>query len=252
MGVCQTAKAVAAGLALALLVGGASQARADLVRDISTGLNSSGTGLLPNFTVDPNYTVTGPGGGPFFGQARVYASVPSSYIDDAALPGSRWDYLVMDPADMTGTFVPSGNYVFRTTVDLTGFDPSTASIRNLLVAADNAFVSVAVNGTVVLSRPLPPPGVVIEEFGPPTAPIALPDFLGLGAFHGGLNTIELTMFNQGFGGGLGPSPGALRVQGTVEATPTGVGVVPEPSTLSLLSLGALALLGYAWRRQRVG
>jgi hypothetical protein len=246
----RTRRTVLLGAALALLLGVVGQAKADLIRDISTGHNSSGTALLPNFTVDPNYTVTGPvSGTTYFGQARVFASVPSSYLNDAALPGSRWDYLVTNPADTSGAFVDSGNYVFRTTVDLTGFDPSTASIRNLLVAADNAFVSVAVNGTVVLFRPLPPPGVVIEEFGPPTAPIALPDFLGLGDFHSGPNTIDLTLFNQGFGGGLGPSPGALRVQGTVEAAPLGPAVVPEPSTLTLFGLCVLGLLGYRWRRK---
>jgi hypothetical protein len=240
---------VICGIMLALSPGVPGQARADLVRDISTGLNSSGTALLPGFTVDPNYTVTGPGGGPFFGQARLYGvgSLPLSYLDDAALPNSRWLYLVTNPTDTSPAFVPAGNYTFRTTIDLTGFDPSTASIRNLQVASDNMFISVAVNGSVLLSRPVPPVGVVVEEFG---SVLSLPATLGLGAFHSGLNTIELTIFNQGFGGQLDPSPGAFRVRGTIEATPTGVGVVPESSSVVLLgpSLVGLALLGRARQR----
>ena len=244
----QTCHRLLSGVALALLLGAPGPARADLVRDISTGLNSSGTALLGNFMVDPNYSVTGPGGATFFGQARVYSSgsLPLTYLNDAALPGSRWDYLVANPLDMTGAFVPAGLYTFRTTVDLTGFDPTTAAIRNLRVAADNAFQSVRVNGTVVFALPTPTPGVVIEEFG---SVRTLPDPLGLGAFQAGMNVIEQTIFNQGFGGALDPSPGAFRAQGTVEATPAGTGgSVPEPSALALLSFGALGLLGGAWRR----
>jgi hypothetical protein len=240
---------VTCGTILALSLGVPGQARADLVRDISTGLNSSGTALLPGFTGDPNYTVTGPGGGPFFGQARLYGvgSLPLSYLDDAALPGSSWLYLVTSPTDTSPAFVPAGNYTFRTTIDLTGFDPSTASIRNLQVASDNKLISVAVNGNVLLSRPVPPVGEVVEEFG---SVLSLPTTLGLGVFHSGPNTIELTFFNQGFGGQLDPSPGAFRARGTIEATPTDVGVVPEPSSVVQLGLGLVGLTLFGRARQR--
>jgi hypothetical protein len=240
---------VPCGILFVLSLSAVGQVRADLVRDISTGLNSSGTALLPGFTVDPNYTVTGPGS-PFFGQARLYGtnSLPLSYLNDAAMPGSRWLYLVPNPVHTSFPFVPSGSYTFRTTVDLTGFDPSTASVHDLQVAADNMFVSVAVNGNVLFSQTVPPVGVVVEEFH---SVRSLPAVLGTGAFQSGLNTIDLTIFNQGFGGQRDPSPGALRAKGRVEATLLPTGVVPEPSAAILFGfgLGSLALLRRARQRR---
>ena len=82
------------------------------VRNISTGLNNSRTALLPSFTVDPNYTVTGPGGRTYYGQARVSgsSSLPAPYINDAALPGSRWDYLVSTPGETGFEETPAAEY----------------------------------------------------------------------------------------------------------------------------------------------
>jgi len=40
--------------------------------------------------------------------------------------------------------------------------------------------------------------------------------------------------------------GAFRISGT----PQGAAVIPEPSTMTLLGLGALGLLGYGWRRRK--
>lgn len=239
---------VLAGAVLLLAAGGS--ARADLVRNISTGFDNQTGGLLAPFTVDSDYTVTGPGGLIYFGQARVAGpSLPGTYLGDAALPGSRWLYLVSNPADMTQSFVPSGDYVFRTTVDLTGFDPSTAQIVNLIAAADNGFVSVRVNDAVVFQRT---PPLTAEEFGPPQGPLSLGN-VGLGAFQSGVNTIELTTRNTGFGFGTGPSPSAFRAVATVEATPLGGpvgGDVPEPAALTLFGLGALGLLCHCWRHRR--
>jgi hypothetical protein len=238
--------------AVVLLAAGAGRASADVVTNLSTGFDNATGTLLAPFTVDAKYQVLGPGGVTVFPQARDATGVPGSYIGDAALPGSRWDYLTLTATSRNPDFVPSGNYDFRTTVDLTGFDSATASIRNLQVATDNFFLSVAVNGTTVLSRSLP--GGVVEEFG---SVLTLPADLGLGAFHSGLNTIDLTIFNQGFGGGTSDSPGAFRASGTVQATPVGSSGgggagIPEPSTLALLGLGALGLFGYRWRRGSPG
>jgi hypothetical protein len=235
-------------MALLVVLALTPSAEAALIRNISTGLNSSGTALLPPFTVDPNYTVTGPGNQTFFAQARVAGpSLPPSYINDAALPGSRWDYLVSTPDETTPEFTPAGEYVFRITVDVTGFDPASVFIENLLVAADNFFLGVRLNGVDLLSR-TPPPGIP-EEFGFVVGPPTIPPILGLGSFLPGVNTIELRMLNLGFGGAPGvPSPGAFRAQGTVQGTPIG-SAVPEPASVMLAAIGGAALLGYRLRRR---
>lgn len=43
--------------------------------------------------------------------------------------------------------------------------------------------------------------------------------------------------------GTGPSPGAYRALATVEGTPLGGVVVPEPGALTLLGIGAAGLVG---------
>lgn len=222
----------------------APAARADLVRNISTGFDNATGTLLPTFSTDTDFTVTGPGGATFFGQARAFGpALPSSYLSDAALPGSRFLYLVTTPGDTGFPFVPSGDFTFRTTVDLTGFDPETALIRDLRTAADNSFVSVAVNGQVVFSRT---PPQTAEEFGS----VLVVGDVGLGAFREGLNTIDLTIRNTGFGFGDGPSPGAFRAQATVEAD-VATQAVAEPSGLALLGFAVVTwLAGRHYRRWR--
>jgi PEP-CTERM motif len=236
---------VAGVLCLVVVGGAACRARADMVTNLSTGFDNQTGTLLSPFAVDTKYAVTGPDGNTYFPQARSQAAggLPLTYLSDAAMPGSRWDYLVLTPASTGNDFVPAGHFVFGTTVDLTGFDASTAQIRGLQVSTDNAFLSVTVNGNVVFSRD--PGSGVIEEFGS----ILNVGDVGLGSFHGGSNTVEFTILNQGFGGtSTGSSPSALRVLADVEAAPLAA-PVPEPSGLALLGLGALSLLGYGWRRR---
>ena len=220
--------------ALALLYGG--EVRAAFVSNLSTGADPVTGSLLPASSADVKYTVTGPGGISFTPLVLTQASLPNTYLGDNAMPGSRWDYLLFSPTD--SSFVPSGNYVFRTTVDLTGFDAATAQISGLQVATDNGFLSAAVNGQAVFTHD---PGTTPEEF---TSILPVGD-VGRGSFHAGLNTVEFTIINYGFGFSQGPSPAAFRAAGTVDASP-----VPSPSSLALLLTGALPLLLSKWRRTR--
>jgi hypothetical protein len=108
--------------ALALLCGGNAQAA--FVSNISTGADPITGALLPAGSTDVKYTLTGPGGVSFTPQVRTQESLPNTYLGDNAMPGSRWDYILFSPTDFS--FVPPGDYVFKTTVDLTGFDAATA------------------------------------------------------------------------------------------------------------------------------
>src|SRR5262249_14517518 len=119
--------------ALALLYSG--EVRAAFVSNLSTGADPSTGSLLPASSTDVKYTVTRPGWIVCTPLVRTQASLPNTCLWDNAMPGSRWDYILFSSTD--SSFVPSGNYVFRTTVDLTGFDAATAQISGLQVSTDN-------------------------------------------------------------------------------------------------------------------
>ncbi|HEX3152952.1 MAG TPA: pesticin C-terminus-like muramidase [Gemmataceae bacterium] len=203
---------------------------APAVFNISTGFDNQANALLDPLTTDSDYVATDANGSHYVAQALAQGTggLPPQYIGDSALPGSRWLYLL----DGNGSYnIPSGHLDFQTQVDLTGLPAAQAQIRDLQVSADNGFVSVAVNGTIVYSRD---PGQSAEDF---THILNLGDS-GLGSFHDGLNTIDFTVNNTGFGFGTGPSPAALRVQGTVE-TPE----VPDTTTTTLATTDAASVEG---------
>jgi hypothetical protein len=206
----------------------AANASAQVILDLSTGWNTAHSALVPNFAADPNYTITGPGSGPFVAQSRNESSVTSTYVGDAAMPGSRWLYAVPSVAETGAFFVPGGNYFFRTNVDLTGYSPADAFLKDLKISSDNAFLQIRVNSAVVFSRPLPAPNPFIEEF---KQVLTLPAQVGLGAFGPGINTVEFQVFN---------GPLAFRMLGGV--------AVPEPSSLLLVAAAAAIL---AKRKRRV-
>ena len=196
-----------------------SSGGATAVASLDTGVDTTNNLLAP-YTVDAKYQVTGPDSGTYFAQARDVSGLPSEYIP--ATTNSRWDYVVTSATSTASEFVTVGNYDFTTTVDLTGFNPATADITGLQVAADNEFLAVTINGQTVFSRS--ENGFVIEDFH---SILSVGD-LGLGAFHSGLNTIQFTVFNQGFGGGnsTSASPAAFLAVGEVEASPMGSGTGP--------------------------
>ena len=152
--------------------------------------------------------------------ATVIQNHPNWLANDAVGgAGSSW----IGPVNPGATNVAAGQYIYRTTFDLSGaFLPETA-ILNLNFAVDNSVTDVLINGQSA--------GIAAGGFGGLLGPYTIDS-----GFVAGLNTLDFLVNNAG----AAPTPGGLRVE------IGGTALVPEPATLGLLGLGALAVL----RRRR--
>lgn len=102
----------------------------------STGTDANGV-LLPDGATDPNWTITAKPG--VAGTFPAFATKP----DPLWFPNrnnSRW---ISTKPDATQGDTP-GNYTYRTTFDLTGFDHTTVQIR-MQVSVDDELVDVKLN-----------------------------------------------------------------------------------------------------------
>ena len=148
----------------------------------NTGVSVNGT-PLPAGVDDPNY--------------QLVAQPGSGLSDVTVTPDGAW--VVGDPTKSrwigvnANTAGPPGNYTYRTTFDLTGFNPATASLSGLM-ATDDAGISIQLNGTTVN---------VNSGFS------ALTPFSFTTGFVTGVNTLEFRLNN----GGGGPNATGLRVEG---------------------------------------
>lgn len=218
-----------------LLAASAAPAADVVVAGVSTGIDRA-TGLqLPNNAPDPDWTVApGADGGSYVGQTLIARSdpLPRVYMPDAASTHSRW-VVINSGAGLEGFSVPGAGYNFRTTVDLGGFDASTAVLRPAHFAVDDLLASVNINGIAAFTSP--------SNFqqGLDRFYDSLPPVLGAGDFHAGLNTITFDLVN------IPGSPQALRFEGTVT-----VAQVPEPTGAWLLLTGAWGFLASRRRPRR--
>jgi len=122
----------------------------------------------------------------------------------------------------------NGIYIYDLVVDLTGFDPTTASISGTF-GTDN-------DGSISVNSNAPAATTCFACFGSPTA------FTISSGFVAGLNTIHLSVNNGG-------DPTAFFVSFTsATATPTAPPATPIPGTLLLSMIGILGLGLYMWRR----
>ncbi len=206
----------------------------------NTGVDDNGNPLSPS-TVDPHYRlIESPDGeypGPdTFTLEQIWPLAPAGpWLADS--PTSRW----IAPRSRQGVGNAPGNYTYRTTFDLTGFDPGRARILGRWTS-DNAGVDIVLNDVYLgISQP--------GNFG------EFNEFVIESGFVAGINTLDFIVNNAG----ATVNPTGLRVEmiGTVEvagepprlltAPVGGTYLVGDTVTLSVLADGTPPL-AYQWRR----
>ena len=159
---------------------------------ISTLFNS-GTGatgaLLPPGQSDPHFTNVATG------LAAVAMTPHPAWV--GADGASQWIGFTGSGVDN----VSAGQFTYRTTFDLSGYDATTADVK-FFTAVDNSLDNVLVNG---VSR-----GVATAGFGSMLGPLAI-----VGPFNAGANTIDFVWTNAG----PGANPGGLRIKWDAKAAP---------------------------------
>jgi PEP-CTERM motif-containing protein len=185
----------------------------------NTGVDNSNA-LLPIGSVDPHYTVvtnpnlTGP---------TAYVTVPHpAWIANG--PSSQW--ISIQPNSALDGPIAAGTYDYRTTFNLTGFDPSTAVITGGW-STDNNGTNILINGISTGFT------TSVTQFSIGFAPFTIST-----GFVAGINTLDFVLFEDGGITGL-----RVELSGTAN-----VAAVPEASSILLLGSG-LAGLAF-WRRTR--
>ncbi len=208
-------------------------AHADFIELYNTGVasanNNDGTNgsvIAVGGTLDAHYTVQMPGGGPF---------LPTFVVTDQVAyyrpPGGSAQYI--NPFGTAAANDPVGNYVYQTTFDLSGLDPTTAMISGSIFV-DNSIVDILVNGQ---SSGFSGGGFSIGQQLDFLIPV------GFGGFQDGVNTLSFLVNNEGGA----PNPEAVYVTSLVGTADTVA--IPEPGTVALLGLTGVGLLVSHIRRR---
>ena len=206
-----------AALALASVAGPAGAQFVSIPGLFNTGVDALGNPINVGGTADPHYLIVETGNA-----AELFHPPHPAYVTSAS---SRWIWQTNggSPGNVTRTF--------RTTFDLTGLDPTTASIGGSW-AVDNIGVNVFLNGVGTgITAPL--------AFG------AFNPFTISSGFVAGVNTLDFQVTDQGAPGGLN----VTGLAGRAAIAPTAT--IPEPATVALLGSGLLGL-GAVARRRRAG
>lgn len=215
---------VIASIVSILCIGYASAAAINV---FNTGVDASGSVVAGGTVGDLHYTMTTVPSGTTDIKAATAASEGfpiGPWLADNTL--SRW--IGPNVTDLDG---PVGNYVYRTTFDLTGLDYTTAALSGQW-STDNTGTDILINSVST--------GLSATGF------TSWSTFSIVSGFVAGINTLDFLVYNAPPTGG----PTGLRVEIAGEANKAPA-PVPLPAAFSLLG-GALSLLGFfGWRRKRM-
>ena len=207
---------------ISLAVGSTAQA-ASIPGLFTTGVDNFGIALGDGAS-DPHYSIVSPSGP---GIVVSQSNIPGDWLSNSS--SSRWIWQQFDgqPTNVTRTF--------RTTFDLTGLNPSTASIAGTW-AADNFLDQILINGVSIGTIPNNPAGSNFISFSP---------FNINSGFQAGINTLDFVVRDAGFISGfrVGEISGTAQ---PISPSPS----VPEPSTI--LGLGVLGLGAFCPRKLSQG
>lgn len=214
-----------------LAVGLPMGAGAALINVLSTGVDGAGVPLA-NGSPEQNFTlVSSPGAPEGISQPDLFAfvsdgsgkNVPEAWVVDPIEATSRW----IVPASSGTANVAPGDYVYRTSFDLTGLDASTATL-SFSIAADNN-VEVFLNGEAVFG-----PGAPFGSFA---------SFSVSSGFESGENTLEFEVTNTG----SNVNPSGLNVAVTGRADELSPIPLPGSGFLLITGIGALAVTRFTRR-----
>jgi len=196
----------------------------------NTGVGTGGN-LVPDGDVDPHYTLsTSPD--PLFPGPSAYAGhIGALWTANTSI--SKW----IGP-DPSFEWVASGDYVYHTTFERPNsfnHKKDTASITGWW-SSDNTGVDILINGKSTGNF------IPFGEWGVSDSWRTLHPLSITTGFKKGDNTLDFVVWNEGAYAGL-----HVQMTGTYDLKP-----IPEPSTLALLGIGIVGLIGYGSRRGRHG
>jgi PEP-CTERM motif len=233
----------------------ATQAAVQVVPTYNTGVDNNQI-VLADGTPDPHFTLISVPSGPLTAPVAKTVGAPLSPLGGWAAPSSTSAWITPTasvgdplPTDRTSVNVsgngPVGDYLYRTTFDLTGYDLSLPVFLGGLWAADNTGLSIRLNPQ---NDPLNNGDLIaagygsytaVPNFGFTDANFQVQSFYANAGFQAGINTLEFVIRNNELQTGL-------RVEYVVEASP-----VPEPSAWALMVLGLAGTGAVLHRRSRV-